>query len=297
MLIELFKIEVPEIADGVIEILGCARDPGSRAKIAVKTNDGRIDPVGACVGMRGSRVQAVSNELGNERIDIVPWDDNVAQLAINAMAPAEVVSIVVDEETGSMDIAVSEDNLAQAIGRGGQNVKLASELTGWELNIMTEEEAAEKHEAEAGSIIENFMSQLDVDEDVAIVLVEEGFTTLEEVAYVPIEEMIMIEGFDEEIVEELRSRAKNALTTLELASEEELGDSAPAEDLLTMDGMDRRLAYQMAAQNIVTMEDLAEQAIDDLMEIEDMTEERAGELIMTARAPWFEEVEEEASEA
>mgnify|MGYP001397147652 CR=1 FL=1 len=297
MLIELFKIEVPEIADGVIEILGCARDPGSRAKIAVKTNDGRIDPVGACVGMRGSRVQAVSNELGNERIDIVPWDDNVAQLAINAMAPAEVVSIVVDEETGSMDIAVSEDNLAQAIGRGGQNVKLASELTGWELNIMTEEEAAEKHEAEAGSIIENFMSQLDVDEDVAIVLVEEGFTTLEEVAYVPIEEMIMIEGFDEEIVEELRSRAKNALTTLELASEEELGDSAPAEDLLTMDGMDRRLAYQMAARNIVTMEDLAEQAIDDLMEIEDMTEERAGELIMTARAPWFEEVEEETSEA
>ena len=297
MLIELFKIEVPEIADGVIEILGCARDPGSRAKIAVKTNDGRIDPVGACVGMRGSRVQAVSNELGNERIDIVPWDDNVAQLAINAMAPAEVVSIVVDEETGSMDIAVSEDNLAQAIGRGGQNVKLASELTGWELNIMTEEEAAEKHEAEAGSIIENFMSQLDVDEDVAIVLVEEGFTTLEEVAYVPIEEMIMIEGFDEEIVEELRSRAKNALTTIELASEEELGDSAPAEDLLTMDGMDRRLAYQMAARSIVTMEDLAEQAIDDLMEIEDMTEERAGELIMTARAPWFEEVEEETSEA
>ena len=297
MLIELFKIEVPEIADGVIEILGCARDPGSRAKIAVKTNDGRIDPVGACVGMRGSRVQAVSNELGNERIDIVPWDDNVAQLAINAMAPAEVVSIVVDEETGSMDIAVSEDNLAQAIGRGGQNVKLASELTGWELNIMTEEEAAEKHEAEAGSIIENFMSQLDVDEDVAIVLVEEGFTTLEEVAYVPIEEMIMIEGFDEDIVEELRSRAKNALTTLELASEEELGDSAPAEDLLAMDGMDRRLAYQMAARSIVTMEDLAEQAIDDLMEIEDMTEERAGELIMTARAPWFEEVEEETSEA
>lgn len=289
MLVELFKIEVPEIADGVIEILGCARDPGSRAKIAVKTNDGRIDPVGACVGMRGSRVQAVSNELGNERIDIVPWDDNVAQLAINAMSPAEVVSIVVDEETRSMDIAVSEDNLAQAIGRGGQNVKLASELTGWELNIMTEEEAVEKQQEEAGSIIENFMQQLDVDEDVAIVLVEEGFTTLEEVAYVPIEEMIAIEGFDEEIVEELRSRAKNALTTLELASEEELGDVEPAEDLLTMDGMDRRLAYQMAGMGIVTMEDLAEQSIDELMEIEDMTEERAGELIMTARAPWFED--------
>lgn len=297
MLIELFKIEVPEIADGVIEILGCARDPGSRAKIAVKTNDGRIDPVGACVGMRGSRVQAVSNELGNERIDIVPWDDNVAQLTINAMAPAEVVSIVVDEETGSMDIAVSEDNLAQAIGRGGQNVKLASELTGWELNIMTEEEAAEKHEAEAGSVIENFMEQLDVDEDVAIVLVEEGFTTLEEVAYVPIEEMTTIEGFDEEIVEELRSRAKNALTTLELASEEELGDTEPAEDLLTMDGMDRRLAYLLAARGIVTMEDLAEQAIDDLLEFEEMTEERAGELIMTARAPWFAEEDTEAEEA
>ncbi|MBO6564020.1 MAG: transcription termination/antitermination protein NusA [Pseudomonadales bacterium] len=299
VLVELFKIEVPEISDGVIEILGCARDPGSRAKIAVKTNDGRIDPVGACVGMRGSRVQAVSNELGNERIDIVPWDDNVAQLAINAMAPAEVMSIVVDEETRSMDIAVSEDNLAQAIGRGGQNVKLASELTGWELNIMTEEEAAEKHEAEAGSIIENFMQQLDVDEDVAIVLVEEGFTTLEEVAYVPIEEMIAIEGFDEEIVDELRSRAKNALTTLELANEEELGSVEPADDLLNMEGMDRRLAYQLAGMGIVTMEDLAEQAIDDLIEVEDMTEERAGELIMTARAPWFEEAssEEEAEQA
>ena len=289
MLVELFKIEVPEIADGIIEILGCARDPGSRAKIAVKTNDGRIDPVGACVGMRGSRVQAVSNELGNERIDIVPWNDNVAQLAINAMSPAEVVSIVVDEETKSMDIAVAEDNLAQAIGRGGQNVKLASELTGWELNIMTEEEATEKHEAEAGSMIESFMEQLDVDEDVALVLVEEGFTTLEEVAYVPIEEMIAIEGFDEGIVDELRSRAKNALTTLELANEEELGKTEPAEDLLNMEGMDTRLAYVLAGMGIQTMEDLAEQAINDLIEIEDLTEERAGELIMTARAPWFEE--------
>ena len=299
VLVGLFKIEVPEISDGVIEILGCARDPGSRAKIAVKTNDGRIDPVGACVGMRGSRVQAVSNELSNERIDIVPWDDNVAQLAINAMSPAEVISIVVDEETRSMDIAVSEDNLAQAIGRGGQNVKLASELTGWELNIMTEEEAAQKNEAESGSIIENFMRQLDVDEDVAIVLVEEGFTMLEEVAYVPIEEMIAIEGFDEEIVDKLRERAKNALTTLELASEEELGNAEPADDLLNMEGMDRRLAYQLAGMGIVTMEDLAEQAIDDLMDVEDMTEERAGELIMTARVPWFEDEssEEEAEQA
>lgn len=289
MLIELFKIEVPEIADGVIEILGAARDPGSRAKIAVKTNDGRIDPVGACVGMRGSRVQAVSGELSNERIDIVLWDDNVAQLAINAMSPAEVVSIVVDEETNSMDIAVAEDNLAQAIGRGGQNVKLASELTGWVLNIMTEEAAAEKQNEEAGSIIENFMKRLDVDEDVAIVLVEEGFTTLEEVAYVPQEEMIAIEGFDEDIVEELRSRAKSALTTMELASEEELENATPAEDLLEMDGMDRRLAFQLAKIGVITMEDLAEQAIDDLTEIEGLDEERAGQLIMTARAPWFEE--------
>ena len=289
MLTELFSIEVPEIADGVIEIMGAARDPGSRAKIAVKTNDGRIDPVGACVGMRGSRVQAVSGELGNERIDIVSWDDNIAQLAINAMSPAEVVSIVVDEDTRSMDIAVSEDNLAQAIGRGGQNVKLASELTGWDLNIMTEEEAAEKQQEETGEIVTNFMEQLDVDEDVAIVLLEEGFTTLDEIAYVPIDEMVAIEGFDLEIVEELRSRAKNALMTLELASEEELDNAEPAEDLLNMDGMTQRLAYQMAKIGIITMEDLAEQAIDDLLEIEDMTEEAAGELIMTARAPWFED--------
>lgn len=295
MLVELFRIEVPEISDGVIEILAAARDPGSRAKIAVKTNDGRIDPVGACVGMRGSRVQAVSSELGNERVDIVPWDDNVAQLAINAMSPAEVVAIVVDEETHSMDIAVNEENLAQAIGRGGQNVKLASELTGWELNIMTEEEAADKHEQEAGAVIERFMTQLDVDEDVAIVLVEEGFTTLEEVAYVPIEEMNAIEGFDEEIVEELRQRAKNALITQELASEEELGNAEPAQDLLEMEGMDTRLAYQLAAMGIVTMEDLAEQAVDDLMDIEELDTERAGQLIMTARAPWFEE--DQADEA
>lgn len=291
MLVELFKIEVPEIADGVIEILGAARDPGSRAKIAVKTNDGRIDPVGACVGMRGSRVQAVSNELGNERIDIVLWDDNIAQLAINAMSPAEVVSIVVDEESNSMDIAVSEDNLAQAIGRGGQNVRLASELTGWELNVMTEEEASNKQEEEAGNIVENFIKQLDVDEDMALVLVEEGFTSLEEIAFVPIEEMIAIEGFDEEVVEELRSRAKNALTTIELANEEEVGSTEPAQDLLEMDGMDKRLAYQLAGVGIVCMEDLAEQSIDELMEIEGMDEGKAGELIMTARAPWFAEEE------
>ena len=288
VLIELFKIEVPEIADGVIEILAAARDPGSRAKIAVKTNDGRIDPVGACVGMRGSRVQAVSGELGNERIDIVLWDDNVAQLAINAMAPAEVASIVVDEETQSMDIAVSEDNLAQAIGRGGQNVRLASELTGWVLNIMTEEEASEKQEEEAGQIVTNFMEQLDVDEDVAVVLLEEGFTTLEEIAYVPLDEMLAIEGFDQEIVEELRSRARNVLTTQALADEATRIAEEPHEDLLSMEGMTTKLAYDLAAIGIVSMEDLAEQAIDDLMDIESMTEELAGEIIMTARAPWFE---------
>jgi len=292
MLVKLFTIEVPEISDGVIEILASARDPGSRAKIAVKTNDGRIDPVGSCVGMRGSRVQAVSSELAGERIDVVPWDDNIAQLAINAMSPAEVVKIVVDEETRSMDIAVGEENLAQAIGKGGQNVKLASELTGWELNIMTEEQADEKHQQEAGNIIERFIEQLDVSEEVAVVLVEENFTTLEEIAYVPIEEMMAIEGFDEDIVEELRNRAKNALTTIELASEEEIGNQQPADDLLNMDGMDKRLAFQLAQMGIITMEDLAEQAIDEIMDVEDMTEERAGELIMTARAPWFAEEEE-----
>ncbi|MEP5566758.1 MAG: transcription termination factor NusA [Halioglobus sp.] len=292
MLIELFKIEVPEISEEVIQIRAAARDPGSRAKIAVKTNDQRIDPVGACVGMRGSRVQAVSNELDNERVDIVLWDDNPAQLVINAMAPAEVESIVVDEDSGTMDVAVSEENLAQAIGRSGQNVRLAAELTEWTINVMSLEEAADKHEAEAGEVIGVFCKALDVDEDVAEILVEEGFTTLEEVAYVPLEEMTAIDGFDEDIAEELRARAKDALLTQAIASEEQLGANEPAEDLLTMDGMDRHLAYILASREIITMEDLAEQAVEDLMDIEDMTEERAGELIMTARAPWFAEAEE-----
>jgi N utilization substance protein A len=289
MMIELFRIEVPEIAEEVIEIKGAARDPGSRAKIAVKTNDGRMDPVGACVGMRGSRVQAVTNELGgNERIDIVLWDDNPAQLVINAMAPAEVTSIVVDEESNSMDVAVEEDNLAQAIGRGGQNVRLASELTGWEINVMTEEDAEAKQNAEFGSIIDEFTQKLDIDEDFAEVLVEEGFTTLEEVAYVPMEEMLSIEGIDEEIATELRSRAKDVLLTQAIASEEKLEAAEPQEDLLNMDGMDKHLALVLASQGICTMEDLAEQAIDDLLDVEGMTEEKAAELIMTARAPWFE---------
>jgi N utilization substance protein A len=287
MLIELFRIEVPEIAEQVIEIRGAARDQGSRAKIAVKTNDGRIDPVGACVGMRGARVQAVSNELDGERIDIVLWDDNPAQLVINAMAPAEVESIIVDEDARSMDVAVAEGSLAMAIGRNGQNVRLASELTGWKINVMTVDEAEGKQQEESSNLIETFQQKLDVDEDVAVVLVEEGFTSIEEVAYVPLDEMAGIDGFDEDIAEELRARAKDALLTMALASEENI--SEPAEDLLTMDGMDDELARVLAARGIISMEDLAEQAVDDLLDIEDMDESKAAELIMTARAPWFAE--------
>jgi N utilization substance protein A len=294
MLVKLFELEVPEIAEQVIEIKGAARDPGSRAKIAVKTNDGRIDPVGACVGMRGSRVQAVSGELANERIDIVLWDDNIAQLAINAMSPADVASIVVDEDTHAMDIAVAEDNLAQAIGRGGQNVRLASELTGWTLNIMTEEEAGQKQEAETVDLLERFMGALDVDEDVAGVLIEEGFASLEEVAYVPLEEMLAIEGFDEDIVLELRNRAKDALLTQALASEEALEGAAPAEDLKALieeQGQESRLAFVLAKNGIITQEDLAEQATDDLVELDELglDEAQASALIMAARAPWFAE--------
>ena len=296
MLIELFKIEVPEISEETIEIRAAARDAGSRAKIAVKTNDGRMDPVGACVGMRGSRVQAVSGELGNERVDIILWDDNPAQLVINAMAPAEVESIVVDEDSGTMDVAVSEESLAMAIGRSGQNVRLASELTGWTINVMSVEEASEKHEQEAGAVIGQFMESLDVDQDIAEVLVDEGFTSLEEVAYVPLEEMMGIEGFDEEIAEELRARAKDALLTKAIASEEQLGAVDPAEDLLSMDGMERHLAFVLASRGIVTMEDLAEQAVEDLLDIEDIDEAKAAELIMTARAPWFAEAEEQQGE-
>jgi N utilization substance protein A len=288
MLIELFKIEVPEISEEVIEIRGAARDPGSRAKIAVKTNDGRIDPVGACVGMRGSRVQAVSGELSNERVDIILWDDNPAQLVINAMSPAEVESIIVDEDTQCMEVAVAADNLAMAIGRSGQNVRLASELTGWTINVMSIEEAEAKQEAESGEIVTQFVEVLDVEEETAEALVEEGFTTLEEIAYVPIEEFTAI-GFDEETAEELRARAKDALLTKAIASEEKLDGSEPAEDLLNMDGMDRHLAFVLASRGVVTMEDLAEQSIDELIDIEEIDEEKAGQLIMTARAPWFED--------
>ena len=267
MLIELFKIEVPEIGEELIEIKAAARDPGSRAKIAVKTNDGRIDPIGACVGMRGARVQAVSSELGGERVDIVLWDDNPAQLVINAMAPAEVASIVVDEDSHTMDIAVKDEQLSQAIGRNGQNVRLASDLTGWRLNVMTEDQAKAKSAAEEENVLQLFKDKLGVDEDVAQILAEEGFTSLEEIAYVPLQEMLEIEGFDQPLVEALRERAKAALLTKAIAEEQELEKAKPAEDLLTMEGMDRHLAYVLANHGIVTREDLAEQSVDDLLEI------------------------------
>ncbi|MCS5449231.1 transcription termination factor NusA [Enterobacter huaxiensis] len=288
MLVELFRIEVPEIGEEVIEIKAAARDPGSRAKIAVKTNDKRIDPVGACVGMRGARVQAVSTELGGERIDIVLWDDNPAQFVINAMAPADVASIVVDEDKHTMDIAVEAGNLAQAIGRNGQNVRLASQLSGWELNVMTVDDLQAKHQAEAHAAIDTFTKYLDIDEDFATVLVEEGFSTLEELAYVPMKELLEIDGLDEATVEALRERAKNALTTLALAQEESLGDNKPADDLLNLEGLDRAIAFKLAARGVCTLEDLAEQGVDDLADIEGLTDEKAGELIMAARnICWF----------
>ncbi|MEX0386455.1 transcription termination factor NusA [Spiribacter onubensis] len=285
-LVELFKLEVPEVGQDLLEILGAARDPGLRAKIAVNALDSRIDPVGACVGMRGSRVQAVSNELSGERIDIILWNENPAQFVINAMAPAEVESIVVDEDRHSMDIAVGEEQLSQAIGRGGQNVRLASELTGWELNVMTAAEAEAKSEAEAAELVDMFVRELDVDEDLAGLLVEEGFSSLEEVAYVPVVELLEIEGFDEDLVNALRQRARDVLAEREA---ETAAAEAPAEDLLAMEGMDESLAANLAAQGIRTMEDLAEQSVDDLVEIEGLDAERAGALIMKAREPWFAE--------
>ncbi len=286
LLIELFKLEVPEVGEGIIQILGAARDPGARAKIAVRTKDPRIDPVGACVGMRGSRVQAVSNELNGERVDIILYDDNPAQYVINAMSPADVVSIVIDEEARSMDVAVKEENLSQAIGRGGQNVRLASQLTGWELNVMNEDEAAAKSEQEAHRSVQSFMDQLGVDENLASILVDEGFTSVDEVAYVPLAEMQAIEDLDDDTINELRERAKDVLLTRAIATEEVLGVE-PAADLLGMEGMDEGLALALAARGVATMEDLAEQAVDDLMEIEGMDAERAARLIMKAREPWF----------
>jgi N utilization substance protein A len=284
-LIELFKLEVPEVGQGLINLHGAARDPGQRAKIAVQSLDPRVDPVGACVGMRGSRVQAVSNELSGERIDIILWNEDPAQFVINAMAPAEVQSIVVDEERQSMDVAVADDQLSQAIGRGGQNVRLASALTGWELNVMTAEEAQAKSEAEAAELVQLFIDELNVDEGVAAILVQEGFSSVEEVAYVPTAELLEVEEFDEELVEELRARARDVLLTKAIAQEEQSG--APAEDLRTMEGMDAELAKALSERGILTVEDLAEQSIDDLMEVDGMDEERAAALIMKAREPWF----------
>ena len=288
MLIELFRIEVPEIAEGLIEVMAASRDPGSRAKIAVRSKDKRIDPQGACIGMRGSRVQAVSGELGGERVDIVLWDDNPAQFVINAMSPAEVAAIIVDEDAHAMDIAVGADNLAQAIGRGGQNVRLASQLTGWTLNVMTESDIQAKQQAETGDILRNFIDELEVDEDLAQVLVDEGFTSLEEIAYVPLEEMLNIDGFDEDTVNELRARAKDRLLTKAIATEEKLADAHPAEDLLSLEGMDKDLAMELAVRGVITREDLAEQSIDDLLDIDGIDDDRAGKLIMAARAHWFE---------
>ncbi len=287
LLIALFRLEVPEVGEGLISVIGAARDPGSRAKLAVKSNDPRLDPVGACVGMRGSRVQSVTNELAGERVDIILWNPSEAQFVINAMSPAEIHSIVVDEDKHSMDLAVNSDNLSQAIGRGGQNVRLASQLTGWELNVIDASKAEQNAEAEVGKIKQLFIDQLDVDEDIALILAEEGFISVEEIAYVPVSEMLEIEGFDEDLVNELRSRAKDALLISAIAMEEKIDSAKPAEDLLKMEGMDTDLAYELASHGIITMDDLAEQSVDDLLNFSGINEERAAKLIMKAREPWF----------
>ena len=284
-LVRLFELEVPEIEEGLLEIRAAARDPGLRSKIAVKTNDQRLDPVGTCVGMRGSRVQAVTGELAGERVDIVLWSMEPAQFVINAMSPAEVSSIVVDEDAHSMDVVVDEEQLALAIGRNGQNVRLASELTGWTLNILTVDQAAQKNQEEYASVSQLFMEKLDVDEEVAEILVQEGFSTLEEIAYVPLAEMNEIDAFDEDTIEELRKRARAALLTEAIAKEEKVEEAA--EDLLTMEGMDDETAHLLASKGVATMDDLAELAVDELVELTNMDIERAKTLIMTARAPWF----------
>jgi len=285
-IIRLFDLEVPEISDGLMELKACARDPGLRAKIAVKSNDPRVDPIGTCVGLRGSRVTAVRNEIGGENIDIVLWSADPAQFVIGALAPAEVSSIVVDEEKHSMDVVVDEDNLAIAIGRNGQNVRLASELTGWTINLMTQDESVKRAEAEYAVTRVTFMEKLDIDEELADLLIEEGFSSLEEVAYVPLAEMLEIEGLDEEIVNELRNRARNVLLTEAIVTEEQL--EGVADDLLNLEGMTRELAAKLAAGSIKTRDDLAELAVDELVELTGIDEERAKELILKARAHWFE---------
>jgi len=287
-MMELFKLEVPEVGQGLVSIMACARDPGDRAKIAVLAHDNRTDPIGACIGMRGSRVQAVTNELNGERVDIVLWSDNPAQFVINAMAPAEVQSIIVDEDKHSMDLAVAEDRLAQAIGKGGQNVRLASRMTGWQLNVMTAEQVQAKSEAEQAQARELFQEKLEVDEEIAGILVSEGFGTVEEIAYVPVGELLAVEGFDEDIVEELRARARDALLNEALAAEEELASQEPSGDLLSMEGMDEELAHALAANGVVTRDDLADLATDELIVYEGVDKARAAALIMEARKHWFE---------
>jgi len=288
-MIELFKLEVPEVGQGLVEIKGCARDPGDRAKIAVVAHDSRTDPIGACIGMRGSRVQAVSNELNGERVDIITWAENQAQYVINAMAPAEVQSIIMDEEKHSMDIAVAEEKLSQAIGRGGQNVRLASKLTGWQLNVMTQDQVAAKSEAEQEAARQLFMEKLEVDQEIANILVQEGFSTVEEIAYVPSAELLAVEGFDEDIVEELRARARDALLTEALAVEE--GVNEPSDELLALPGMSEPIAYALAEREVVTLDDLADLAVDDLIDIEGVDEDLAAKLIMEARKPMIERLE------
>jgi len=283
----LFKLEVPEVGDGVIEIMGAAREPGVRAKVAVKSNESRLDPVGACVGMRGSRVQAVTNELSGERIDIILWSVNQAQYVVNAMAPAEIVSIVVDEDRHAMDIAVADENLSQAIGRNGQNVRLASELTGWTLNVMSASQAEAKSEQETNKLVQHFVDELGVGLDVAEVLVREGFSTVEEMAYVPTRELLEIDEFDEEIVEELRNRARDALLINAIASEEKFEPASTSGNLTDLEGLDEQLAERLVKHGISTVDDLAELAVDELLDIGGMNEATAARLIMAARSSWF----------
>ncbi len=291
-MIELFKLEVPEVGQGLVSIMGAARDPGDRAKIAVRANDNRTDPIGACIGMRGSRVQAVSNELNGERVDIVLWNDNPAQFVINAMAPAQVESIIVDEERHSMDIAVAETELSKAIGRGGQNVRLASKLTSWQLNVMTQADVQAKSEAEQETARQLFMDKLEVDAEIASILVQEGFSSIEEIAYVPASELLSVEEFDEDIVEELRARARDSLLTQMIQAEEDLDDKAPAQELLDLEGMDEAVAYKLAERGIRTLDDLGDLAVDEITDIEGVDEDRAAKLIMAARAPMIAKLEQ-----
>ncbi len=289
MLTELFKIEVPEIGEGTIEVMSAARDAGARAKIAVLAKDNRIDPIGACVGMRGSRVQAVSNELNGERVDIILWDENPAQFVINAIAPAEVQSIMVDDDSHQMDVVVEKDQLSIAIGRSGQNVRLASELTGWTINLVTQEQAQEQEQEEQERLLKLFTETLLVEESLAISLIEEGFTTIEEVAYVPLQELMEVEGIEESNVSELRNKAKDILLTKAIVEEERIGQSEPNKDMFEVEGVDKQMAYLLAAHGVISRDDLAEKSIDELIEIDEINEELAGKLIMAARAHWFTE--------